>query len=111
MNCDLPTKTKTRNYSLVPHIFFPETFNLKQGQGKDQCCGSGRIRTFLVGSRRPGPDPDLEPDPGLNKWPYINFLGVCKSHKYLRNLFICQEPDPDVFKSRIRILSKIVRIR
>jgi hypothetical protein len=35
----------------------------------------GRIRTFLVGSRfgRMGP----EPDPGLNKRPYIKFFGVC----------------------------------
>jgi hypothetical protein len=51
-----------------------------------QCCGSGsgRIRTFLVGSGRLGPYPDPDPDPGLNKWPYINFFGVCKSHKYLR---------------------------
>jgi hypothetical protein len=36
---------------------------------KKQCCGSGsgRIRTFLIGSGsgRLGPDPD--PDPGLNK--------------------------------------------
>jgi hypothetical protein len=26
-------------------------------------------------------DPDL--DPGLNKWSYIKFFGVCKIHKYL----------------------------
>jgi hypothetical protein len=39
-----------------------------------QFCGSGssRIRAFLVGSRRLGPDPD----PDLNKWPNMNFL-VC----------------------------------
>jgi hypothetical protein len=97
------------------------------------------------------PDPDLfgrirtlGPDPGLNKLPYLNFFGVCKSHNTLRNpycfngtfwftnilfrayfrhknfqkklgrkLFLVQDPDsdPDVFKSRIRIRSKIVRIR
>jgi hypothetical protein len=107
-----------------------------------QCCGSGRIRTFLVGSgyERLGPDPD--PDTILNKWPYINFFGVCKRHKYFRNLclltfwfmtipfraYFCQkqfqklfwpkiylgqdpDTDPDVFESRIRIRSKIVRIR
>jgi hypothetical protein len=54
----------------------------------NQCCGSGsgRIRTFLVGSGsgRLGPDP--VPDPGLNKWLYINLFCVYKSHKYLRNL-------------------------
>jgi hypothetical protein len=44
--------------------------------------GSGRIRTFLVGSWRLGPDPD----PDLNKWLCINFFGVCKSHKYLRKV-------------------------
>jgi hypothetical protein len=27
-----------------------------------------------------------DPDPGLNKWPNINFFGVCKSYKYSRNL-------------------------
>jgi hypothetical protein len=55
-------------------------------RAKNQCCGSGsgRIRTFLVGSGsgRLGPDPD----PGLNKWLSINFYGVCKSHTYLRNV-------------------------
>jgi hypothetical protein len=37
-----------------------------------------RTLIFLVrsGSRRLGKDPD--PDPGLNKWPKINFLGVSK---------------------------------
>jgi hypothetical protein len=33
-----------------------------------------------VGSERLGPDTD--PDPGLNKLPYINFFGECKSDKY-----------------------------
>jgi hypothetical protein len=44
----------------------------------NQCCGSGsgRIRTFLVGSGsgRLGPDPD--PDPGLKNDPISTFL-VC----------------------------------
>jgi hypothetical protein len=51
-----------------------------------QCCGSRsiRIRTSLVGVRfRSG---HLQPDPGPNKWPIINFFGVCKFHKYIRNL-------------------------
>jgi hypothetical protein len=105
-----------------------------------QCCesGSGRIRTFLVGSG--SGSGRLGPDPGLNKWLCINFFGVCKSHKYLRNLcfktfwsmkilfraYFHQKKFsekswpkiyqcPDVFKSRIRIRirirSKIVRIR
>jgi hypothetical protein len=39
----------------------------------EQCCVSCRIRTFFVGSGRLGPDPD----PGLNKWPYINFFAAC----------------------------------
>jgi hypothetical protein len=30
--------------------------------------------------------PDTNPDPGLNKLPYINLFGVCESHKYFRNL-------------------------
>jgi hypothetical protein len=30
-----------------------------------QCCGSGQIRTFVIGSGRLGPDPNPEPD--LNK--------------------------------------------
>jgi hypothetical protein len=29
---------------------------------------------------------ETDPDPGLLKRPYINFFGVCKSHKYFRNL-------------------------
>jgi hypothetical protein len=28
-------------------------------------------------------DPDPDPDPGFNKWPNVNFFGVCKSHKSL----------------------------
>jgi hypothetical protein len=46
-----------------------------------QCCrsGSGRIRTFLVGSGRLGPDPDL------NKLHYLNFFGICRSHKYFKH--------------------------
>jgi hypothetical protein len=93
-----------------------------------QCCGSGSGRLR----------PDLDPDPGPNKWPYVNFIGMCKSHKYLRNLccltfwfmkiayfhqnkfpekslskiYLGQDPDPDVSESRIRIRirSKIFRI-
>jgi hypothetical protein len=41
-----------------------------------------QIRTFLVGFR----SRLLGPDPSLIKWPYINFFGVCKSHKYLMNI-------------------------
>jgi hypothetical protein len=95
---------------------------------RKQCCGSGsgRIRTFLVGSGRLGPDPD----PGLNKWLYINFFGVCNSHNYLRNLccltfwsmkilfwayFYQKNFQKKVGRKftrvRIRIRSKIVRIR
>jgi hypothetical protein len=48
----------------------------------NQCCGSGSG----FGSGRLGPDLDPDTDPGLNKWPYINFFGVCKNHKYLSNL-------------------------
>jgi hypothetical protein len=52
-----------------------------------QSCGSGsvRIRTFLVGSGRMGPNPD----PRLTRRPYLNFFGVSKIHKYryFRNLF------------------------
>jgi hypothetical protein len=44
------------------------------------------------------PDPDPEPDVwdriririiviAHNKWPYINFFVMCKSHKYFRNPF------------------------
>jgi hypothetical protein len=67
--------------------------------------------------------------------PKSTFFGVCKSHKYccltfclmnilfrayfgpkksrrkLSKISLGQDPDPDVFKSRIRIRSKIVRIR
>jgi hypothetical protein len=28
----------------------------------------------------------MDPDPGFNKRPYLNFFGMCKSHKYFRNL-------------------------
>jgi hypothetical protein len=71
---------------------------------------------LLVGSGRLGQDPD----PGLNKLPFIKFFGISKSHKYFRKLCcltfwfmnilfrafpveswpkICvgQDPDPDVF--------------
>jgi hypothetical protein len=41
-----------------------------------------RIRTFLVGSGRLGPDPD----PGLNKLPYLNFFNMFKSQKYFKHL-------------------------
>jgi hypothetical protein len=46
-----------------------------------QCCGSGsgRIRTFLVGSGRLGLDPVPDPDPYLKKCPYINYFDVIKS--------------------------------
>jgi hypothetical protein len=105
---------------------------LQRGRSKcsvsiKQCCGSGsgRIWACLIVSRsgRHG----LDPDSGLNKLPvsYIKFFGVCKGHKYFRNLccfnfwfmnilfraYLRHISDPDVFKSRIRILSKIVRIR
>jgi hypothetical protein len=78
---------------------------------------------------------DPDPDPGHNKSPYLNFFGVCKSHKTLRNpcrltflfinilfrayfhkknfkkkLYYGQDPDSDVFKCRIRIRSKIDRV-
>jgi hypothetical protein len=77
-----------------------------------------------------------DPDPGLNKWLELNSFGACKSYKYFKNLccytfwfinilfrayfreknfqtkfYSGQDPDPDVFESRIRIRSKIVRIR
>jgi hypothetical protein len=80
----------------------------------------------------------LDPDPGLNKRPYVNVFGMCKRHKYFRNrccltfyfmniLFksifsskkfpaeswpkIYLGQDLNVFKRRIRIQSKIVQIR
>jgi hypothetical protein len=93
---------------------------------QNQCCGSGPFWSD------PDPGADVwDLDPGLNKWPYINFFGVCKSHKYFRNscfltfwfmttplrvyfcqkkfseeiwpkIYLGQDPDPDVFESRIR---------
>jgi hypothetical protein len=55
---------------------------------------------------------DPDPDPCLNKWLYINFFGVCKSHKYFRNLCFLNFWVKTV-ESRIwiRIRSKIVRSR
>jgi hypothetical protein len=41
-------------------------------------------KTFLFWYGRLGQDSD--PDPGLYKWPYINFFGVSKRHKNLRNI-------------------------
>jgi hypothetical protein len=98
----------------------------------------GRIRTSGTGSGswRLGPDPD----PGFNKWPYLNLLGVFKSNtgnnlslsgfnflvdeytfqsifpqkkcseETWPKIYLGQDPDPIVFKSRIRIRSKIVRL-
>jgi hypothetical protein len=83
---------RSSNTSPTPHPPHGSCSSLQSKSGASssytcgQCCGSGsgRIRTFLVGSGsgRLGPDPD--PDPGLNKWPLINFFGVCKSHRYFR---------------------------
>jgi hypothetical protein len=42
---------------------------------------------FMVGSGSGSGRLGLDPDPDLNKWHYFNFFGVCKSHKYFRNLF------------------------
>jgi hypothetical protein len=77
-----------------------------------------------------------DPDPGLNKLLEMNFFGACKSYKYFKNLccyifwfinilfrayfpeknfltkfYSGKDTDPDVFHSRIRIRSKIVRNR
>jgi hypothetical protein len=108
-----------------------------------QCCGSGsgRIRTFLVGSGSGRWDRiRIQIRTGLNKWLGVNFFGVFKSHKYLWNkccltfwfmkilfkayfhpknfqkrvgwkFFRVRFQDQDVFENRMRIQSKIVRIR
>jgi hypothetical protein len=52
-------------HTVSPHTLWPRLpFVLSTNHNIMQCCrsGSGRVRTFLVGSGRPGQDPD----PGLN---------------------------------------------
>jgi hypothetical protein len=99
----LKTHYQVQQVEWSPQIYFP-SWNVPVSQiyyvtqsvalftfASHQCCGSGSgpIRTFLVGSGsgsgRLGLDPN--PDPGLDKWPYIYFFEVCKSQKYFRNLF------------------------
>jgi hypothetical protein len=63
----------------------PHHFYASSAPGKNLCCSGSNPTVSVadpVGYGRLGPDPD--PDPGLNN--YLNFFGMCKSHKYFRNL-------------------------
>jgi hypothetical protein len=59
-------------------------FNFCKDIGNNQSleCNKNDSLTNDNANGRLGPDPY----PGLNEWLYINCFGVCKSHKYFRNL-------------------------